>query len=577
VKPLCSIVIPVRNKASVTRQCLNTLTAHPPASVDLEITVVDDGSTDVTPRLLASYGDRIGVLRHAASEGFATACNHGALMAAGEYLVFLNNDTIPMPGWLDALVDCAKRHGAGIVGSKLLFPDDTVQHAGVAFGSNGMPFHLYYRFPADHPAVNKCRRFQAVTGACLLVRRDLFEVLGGFDTAFFNMYEDVDLCLRAGETGQQVWYCPTSVLYHLQSVTRASPTDPLKGNAHSVDTLWARWRDRVHPDEVAFYVDDGLIDVSVGVDYPRTVTVSPLIGVIDTDQSVADRLLVERSRLSGELLSKHIALDLRVQDLETQALSRGDAGEGRMPLTWPEFRATLSFFGLRSAVAGLYLEGTGIEIGALHSPLPVNPTVTVRYVDRMCVADLRKHYPELDSLPLVEPDIIDNGEQLASIADATQDFVIASHFLEHCQDPIGAIKAMLRVVRPGGVVYLAVPDKRYTFDRKRPVTPLEHLTRDHEEGPAWSKERHFEEWATLAEDDNIGGRSAQELMAFDYSIHFHVWTQAEFLELLAAMQTRYLLPFEMETIVCNQIEVIAVLRRRAVDGRQTLGSADCTM
>src|SRR5205823_7804546 len=128
-----------------------------------------DDSTDTTPGLLAGYGDRIRIVTHAANAGFARSCNDGAAAARGEYLVFLNNDTVPRPGWLDALAaaaDAAPR--AGILGCKLLYPDGTVQHAGLVFRPDGSTRHLYTGFPADHPAVNVPRRFQAVTAACLL-------------------------------------------------------------------------------------------------------------------------------------------------------------------------------------------------------------------------------------------------------------------------------------------------------------------------------------------------------------------------------------------------------------------------
>jgi GT2 family glycosyltransferase/predicted SAM-dependent methyltransferase len=565
--PLCSIVIPACNHASLTRQCLERLFAEPPASTDMEITVVDDASTDVTAALLASYGDRIRVVTHAANTGFATACNHGAIPAAGEFLLFLNNDTIPRRGWLDAMVRCARRHPrAGIVGARLLFPNETIQHAGVAFASNGMPAHIYYGFPAEHPAVMRPRRYQAVTGACLLVRRELFEELGGFDPCFFNMYEDVDFCLRAGERGWETHYCPEAVLYHLQSMTRGAPTpetDAARGAAHSLVTLAARWAGRVERDELRWYQEDGLLEIAIGTVYPRALTVSPLVGTTTHSPAIdTDRLLATRAQQVGELLAKNFALEERLRDLELRVLG-ARAGTDAMPLTWPALRASTSMLEVRNVVAALYLEGAGIEVGALHSPVAVGPSIGVRYVDRMSVADLRRQYPELDALPLVEPDILDNGETLSTIADASQDFVIASHFLEHCQDPIGTVRSMLRVMRPGGVLFLAVPDTRYTFDHRRPVTTLDHLIRDHEEGPAWSKRAHCEEWATLADDVNIKGRTAQELMDFDYSIHFHVWTQAEVLELFAAMKTRYALDFDVEAVMKNGIEVIVVLRRHA--------------
>ena len=170
---------------------------------------------------------------------------------------FLNNDTIAQPGWLDALAGYADRTGAPVVGSKLLFPDGTVQHAGVVFGFQGDPLHLYAGCPADHPAVNKSRRFQSVTAACMLVRRDAFEQAGGFDTGFHNDLEDVDLCLRLGELGHEVHYCHESVLYHLESASRGQSARP----SPSARVYRERWGRRVRHDELLYYLEDGLLDL----------------------------------------------------------------------------------------------------------------------------------------------------------------------------------------------------------------------------------------------------------------------------------------------------------------------------
>src|SRR6185436_2198523 len=121
----------------------------------------------------------------------------------------------------------------------------------------------------------------------------------------------------------------------------------------------------------------------------------------------------------------------------------------------------------RTAIAAVFLRGDGIEIGALHQPLPVPALARVKYVDRMTAVELRRQYEELAGQPLVETDIIDNGEQLTTIGDRTQDFVIANHFLEHCQNPVQTFHNLFRVLKAGGVVYLAVPDKRFTFDVDR--------------------------------------------------------------------------------------------------------------
>ena len=102
----------------------------------------------------------------------------------------------------------------------------------------------------------------------------------------------------------------------------------------------------------------------------------------------------------------------------------------------------------RESIARMYIKGKGIEIGALHTPLCVSKSAQVTYLDRMSIPDLKKHYPELNSKNLVPIDIIDDGERLSKIPDSTQDFVIANHFLEHCQNPIGTSKAQPR--RSGG-------------------------------------------------------------------------------------------------------------------------------
>jgi len=218
----------------------------------------------------------------------------------------------------------------------------------------------------------------------------------------------------------------------------------------------------------------------------------------------------------------------------------------------------------RELIANNYLAGAGIEVGALHQPLPVPSVAQVKYVDRMSVADLRTHYPELNSLPLVEVDIIDNGESLTTIADSSQDFVIANHFIEHCQNPIASLQSMLRVLKIDGVLYLAIPDKRYTFDRDRQVTLVEHILRDYNEGPAWSRRQHFEEWARLVdkiEDDVKAEARINHLMTIDYSIHYHVWTQTEFVELLVAVKKTLPLEFELELFCKNGEEMIVILRK----------------
>jgi SAM-dependent methyltransferase len=231
------------------------------------------------------------------------------------------------------------------------------------------------------------------------------------------------------------------------------------------------------------------------------------------------------------------------------------------------------FLDARRAFAERFLAGHGLEIGALHLPLRTPSRAHVRYVDRMPVEDLRAEYAELAEWDLTPVDVIDNGELLTTIAEESQDFIVANHFLEHCEDPIRTIETHLEKLKPGGVLFYAVPDKRYTFDHRRPPTPLEHIVADHEHGAERSRSDHYEEWARLvvggeapagtegAAFDEWAVRRAQELQRDAYSIHMHVWTQAEFLELILECRARFEDSFDIEAAARQGIEFIVVLRK----------------
>jgi predicted SAM-dependent methyltransferase len=220
----------------------------------------------------------------------------------------------------------------------------------------------------------------------------------------------------------------------------------------------------------------------------------------------------------------------------------------------------------REAFAENYLKGDGIEIGALHYPLKVPSAAHVRYVDRLTVAELRKQYPELASQDLVEVDIIDNGEKLDTVGDRTLDFVIANHFIEHCENPIDALINIFRVLKKDGVLFMCVPDKRYTFDVDRPVTPFKHLVRDYTDGPAWSRTTHFAEWVRKVEKiipDQQAQARVEELLRMNYSIHYHVWTQTELIEFVHRVKVEFNIPLEIELFMKEKGESILVLRKEA--------------
>jgi GT2 family glycosyltransferase len=227
VAPRVSIVVPCFNKRELTAQCWESLAAQTPdAPLPWEAIFIDNASSDDTSGWLESRRDaRIRGVRNPENLGFAIACNQGAAVARGRYVVFLNNDTEARAGWLSALIQTLESDSSvGIAGSKLLYPDGTVQHAGMIVkernpGELVRWEHLYRCCPADAPVVNRVREFQAVTGASLAMRRATFDALGGFDEGFVNGWEDVDLCLRVRQLGFRVLYQPGSVLVHHESQT----------------------------------------------------------------------------------------------------------------------------------------------------------------------------------------------------------------------------------------------------------------------------------------------------------------------------------------------------------------------
>ncbi|PCI36533.1 MAG: hypothetical protein COB53_09225 [Elusimicrobia bacterium] len=248
-KQLCSIIIPVFNGLEYTRRCLGAL-AESVRKIPHEIIVVDNGSTDGTVEWLRNQPIPLRIISNNSNLGFARANNQGAKIAHGTFLVFLNNDTLPHGDWLNALIHRAQIDpDISAVGAKLLYPDGTVQHAGITFNAQGLPEHFLRGMPyADHPFLNKAREFQAVTAACVLIPRKIFFDAGEFNTDYRNGFEDVDLCLRIGSIGGKIYYEPKSVLIHFESKTEGR-----HNHEESNRRLYQRlWSGRVSRDEDSF-------------------------------------------------------------------------------------------------------------------------------------------------------------------------------------------------------------------------------------------------------------------------------------------------------------------------------------
>jgi GT2 family glycosyltransferase len=245
--PRASIIIPVYDQATHTLTCLRALAEHPPR-VTCEILVIDDGSSDQTAEWMAQV-DGVHFHRRAQNGGFIAACNDGAARARGDFLVFLNNDTVPQPGWLDALLETFDTQPeAGLVGAQLLYPDGRLQEAGGVVFADGNAWN-YGRFesPQD-PRYASLRDADYCSGAALAIPRSLFESIGGFDTRYAPAYyEDTDLAFEVRARGKRVLYQPASRVVHLEGITGGidTTTGPKAYQVRNRSIFADKWRDEL--------------------------------------------------------------------------------------------------------------------------------------------------------------------------------------------------------------------------------------------------------------------------------------------------------------------------------------------
>jgi GT2 family glycosyltransferase/glycosyltransferase involved in cell wall biosynthesis len=222
--PEVSVIIPAHNKVNVTYYALCALlVAH--NAVRFEVIVVDDASSDETAEL-EKIVSGITVIHNTDPQRFIRACNAGAAAARGEYVVLLNNDTEPTVGWLDALVDAFHRFdGVGLVGSKLLYPDGSLQDAGGIVWGSGNPWNYGNRANPWDPRFCYARQADYLSGAALMTTRAIWDHVGGLSGYLEPMYfEDTDLAFKVREAGFKSYFVPSSVVYHFEGTTSGTDT-----------------------------------------------------------------------------------------------------------------------------------------------------------------------------------------------------------------------------------------------------------------------------------------------------------------------------------------------------------------
>jgi O-antigen biosynthesis protein len=216
-KPDVSIVIPVYNKVEYTINCLDSITKN--TSGEYEVIVVDDCSSDDTSRILPKIKN-LRFVRNKINSGFIDSCNHGAEISRGKHILFLNNDTLVTRNWLPSLLNVMTRENVGAAGSKLIYPDGKLQEAGGIIWNDGSGCNYGRGDNIEKPEYNYVKEVDYCSGACLVVKRELFEKIGGFDKRFKpGYYEDTDLCFALRNIGYKIIYQPMSQIIHFEGIT----------------------------------------------------------------------------------------------------------------------------------------------------------------------------------------------------------------------------------------------------------------------------------------------------------------------------------------------------------------------
>lgn len=242
-----SIIIPARDQISLLSRCIDSIvkkTSYP----DYDIVIVDnDSQSEEARNYFARTNHRL--LQFQGPFNFSAINNFAVEQTESPWLLFLNNDVeIIDSEWLSVLAEHVQRPEVGAVGARLLYPDNTIQHAGVVLGVGGIAQHAFRGFPAEDPGVNRqlqvTRNYTSVTGACLMTRREVFEQVGGFDEERLPVtFSDVDLCLKMHRAGYLIVYTPFAKLYHHESASRRRSVEALE-----TDVMRERWSDFLERD-----------------------------------------------------------------------------------------------------------------------------------------------------------------------------------------------------------------------------------------------------------------------------------------------------------------------------------------
>ena len=256
---LVSIIIPTRDLGDTLDKCLTSIfekTVYP----NYEVILIDNGSKEQkTAEVFAKWQqkepERFKCYQFDVPFNYSKINNFGVDKAQGDYLLFLNNDTeVVTSDWIDAMVEQAQRNSIGAIGALLLYPDNTIQHAGVVMGIGGVANHSHKHFSINSPGyfgqIMTVNNYSAVTAACLMCRREVFETVGGFEEKLKVAFNDVDFCLKIAQKGYRNIYLPQVMLYHYESKSRGyedTPEKLIRFNKE-VEYMQNKWKEFIEND-----------------------------------------------------------------------------------------------------------------------------------------------------------------------------------------------------------------------------------------------------------------------------------------------------------------------------------------